>query len=110
MMGVRRVCWRRMVEIIRAVRQLERDLALIPGRGVFPWQVQARLDVSLHEATLRRKMAAIAADGLLIRVGGEGARRGYRARLWTWEWSARNKTLDYWQRRYSIPHPLAPSP
>lgn len=99
MMGVWRKSWRRMVEIIRAVRQLERDLALVPGRGVFPWQVQARLDVSLHEATLRRKMAEMATAGLLIRVGGAGARRGYRARLWTWEWSAQHKTLDYWRRR-----------
>jgi len=99
MVAVRRLLRRVMSEIILAVRRLERDLALVTGKGVFPWQVQARLDESLHEATLRRKMAQMAAEGQLIRVGGDGARRGYRTRLWTWEWSAAHKTADYWRQR-----------
>lgn len=88
-----------MVEIVEAVRRLERDLALGTGRGVFPWQVQGRLDVGLHEATLRRKMAQMAEAGDLIRVGGSGARRGYRTKLWTREWSVQHKDMDYWRRR-----------
>lgn len=86
-------------DIVAVVRRLERDLALVTGRGVFPWQVQSRLEVGLHEATLRRKMAQMAEAGELIRVGGAGARRGYRTRLWTREWAVMHKTRAYWVTR-----------
>ena len=56
--------------IIDAIRQLEKNL----GRGVFPWEVQPCLNYYRAEQTLRRDMARMAREGMLIRLG---QRRGY---------------------------------
>lgn len=61
-------------EIVGIVRRAQRDL----GRGVLPRDVVARLPYSRAEGTVRRDMAAMWRMGLLARVGGDGARRGYR--------------------------------
>jgi hypothetical protein len=60
--------------IVQKVRELERDL----GRGVFPWMVMARLPVYRAEYTLRRDMMRLVRAGRLERIGGAGARQGYR--------------------------------
>ena len=57
-------------DILNAIRQLGKDM----GRGVFPWQVQPMLNYYRAEQTLRRDMARMARDGVLIRLG---QRRGY---------------------------------
>jgi hypothetical protein len=56
------------------VRQAERDL----GRPVFPWEVQARMPIFRAEGSLRRDMLHLYRAGRLVRVGGNGARQGYR--------------------------------
>lgn len=61
-------------EIERAVMCAKRDLR----RGVLPRDVQSRLPYNRAEGSLRRDMLAMWRSGRLIRVGGEGARRGYR--------------------------------
>lgn len=61
-------------EIEGAVRKAERDLR----RGVLPRDVQSRLPYSRAEGSLRRDMLAMYQKGRLIRLGGEGCRRGYR--------------------------------
>lgn len=69
--------------IVHTVRRLERDLHVRGSdRGVFPWQVQARLDIARCEQTLRRDMFRLAEAGRLERIGGDGARRGYRVARW----------------------------
>lgn len=61
-------------EIERAMKAAQRDLR----RGVLPRDVQARLPYSRAEGSLRRDMLAMYRMGWLIRLGGYGARRGYR--------------------------------
>lgn len=61
-------------EIERAVRAAQRDLR----RGVIAPDVQARLPYSRAEGSLRRDMAMMCATGRLIKLGGDGARQGYR--------------------------------
>lgn len=55
-------------------RQVQRDL----HRAVYPWEVQARLPIARSEASLKRDMNHLYQSGRLVRVGGEGARQGYR--------------------------------
>jgi len=61
-------------EIERAVKAAQRDLR----RGVLPRDVQARLPYSRAEGSLRRDMLMMYEMGRLIRLGGHGARQGYR--------------------------------
>lgn len=61
-------------EIERAVGAGQRDLR----RGVLPRDVQARLPYSRAEGSLRRDMIQMYRMGRLIRLGGDGARQGYR--------------------------------
>lgn len=60
--------------IIQVVKKTQRDVQ----RGVLPWMVQARLDVDLHEKTVRSHMRRMWQEGKLERVGGANARRGYK--------------------------------
>lgn len=61
-------------EIERAVKAAQRDLR----RGVLPRDVQARLPYCRAEGSLRRDMLMMYDRGRLIRLGGHGARQGYR--------------------------------
>jgi len=61
-------------EIEAAMIKAQRDLR----RGVLPRDVQARLPYNRAEGSLRRDMLAMYEAGWLVRVGGYGARRGYR--------------------------------
>lgn len=61
-------------EIAAAVTRAQRDLR----RGVLPRDVQGRLPYARAEGSLRRDMLTMYEAGLLVRVGGHGARRGYR--------------------------------
>lgn len=61
-------------EIETAMSKAQRDLR----RGVLPRDVQARLPYNRAEGSLRRDMLAMYEAGRLVRVGGHGARRGYR--------------------------------
>lgn len=61
-------------EIERAVQAAQRDLK----RGVLPRDVCSRLPYDRAEGSLRRDMLAMYRMGRLIRLGGYGARRGYR--------------------------------
>jgi hypothetical protein len=61
-------------EIEMALGKAQRDLR----RGVLPKDVQARLPYNRAEGSLRRDMLAMYEAGRLVRVGGHGARRGYR--------------------------------
>ena len=61
-------------EIERAMKAAQRDLR----RGVLPRDVQARLPYSRAEGSLRRDMIQMYRMGRLIRLGGYGARQGYR--------------------------------
>lgn len=55
---------------MKAMCELERNT-----RGpVYAWMIQAHLDVSLCEQTIRRKMVQLAERGKLIRLG---ERKGY---------------------------------
>jgi len=47
-------------------------------RAVMPYEVQRRLPFDRAEGSLRRDMLAMYKCGRLVRVGGEGARQGYR--------------------------------
>lgn len=60
--------------IFEIVRQVERNCKY----GVLPKTVQARLHLSVAEQTVRRYMVRMWESGKLLRVGGRGARRGYR--------------------------------
>lgn len=62
------------VDIEQAVKQAQRGLR----RGVFPMDVQSRLPYARAEGSLRRDMLAMYMNGRLVRIGGPGARRGYR--------------------------------
>lgn len=61
-------------DIIKCVKVAQQNLR----GGVFPKDAQAWLPYSRAEGSLRRDMAAMNCAGLLVRVGGTGARRGYR--------------------------------
>lgn len=61
-------------EIERAVRSGQRDLR----RGVLPREVQCRLPYGRAEGSLRRDMQLMYESGRLVRLGGDGARKGYR--------------------------------
>lgn len=61
-------------EIEKAMVRAQRDLR----RGVLPRDVQSRLPYARAEGSLRRDMLAMYLAGRLVRVGGMGARRGYR--------------------------------
>ncbi len=92
-------------EIEKAVAKACRDL----GRGVFPRDVQPRLPYGASkrpdgtyeggraEGSLRRDMLAMWAAGRLVRVGGQGARRGYRL-------PSRMEKLAYTLNRGMWPH------
>lgn len=69
-------------EIIRQVGQLQRTY----GRGIYPRDVQAHLGIAACEMTYRRYMVAAWQAGRLVRIGGDGARRGYRLSDWEWLW------------------------
>jgi hypothetical protein len=60
--------------IEKVVRTAQRDLR----RGVLPREVQIRLPYNRAEGSLRRDMYTMYTLGRLVRVGGEGARQGYR--------------------------------
>lgn len=64
------------LKILKIVQQRQRGLQ--PGSGVLPKTVQAWLDDYRAEQTLRRYMAGLWRAGLLVRIGGEGSRKGYR--------------------------------
>lgn len=62
--------------IVEIVRMHQRN---VPAHyGVLPKSVQALLPYDLAEFTIRRHMVALWQAGLLERMGGQGARRGYR--------------------------------
>jgi hypothetical protein len=61
-------------ELVRIVRYLQRNY-----ERVYPWMIQAHLDIRRHPATLRKDCVRLAKRGDLIRVGGWDARRGYLA-------------------------------
>jgi hypothetical protein len=61
-------------EIEQVVRRRCRDL----GRGVKPWEVMTWLSAPRAEGSIRRDMANMWKRGRLVRIGGEGKRRGYR--------------------------------
>lgn len=61
-------------EIETGLAKAQRDLR----RGVLPRDVQARLPYNRAEGSLRRDMLAMANAGRLVRIGGAGARQGYR--------------------------------
>lgn len=61
-------------QIRDAVRTSQRDLR----RGVLPKHVQARLPYPRAEGSVRRDMGNMAAGGLLVRLGSETSRQGYR--------------------------------
>jgi hypothetical protein len=62
--------------IVEIVRQRQRNVP--QGRGVLPKTVGAFLDEYRCEQTLRRDMSKLWRAGVLERLGGTGARRGYR--------------------------------
>lgn len=64
------------LKLLRIIRDRQRGLP--PGLGVLPKTVGAWLDDYRCEQTLRKDMAGMWRAGLLERIGGEGARRGYR--------------------------------
>jgi hypothetical protein len=61
-------------EIERVVKTLQRNLR----RGVLPKHVQPRLPFDRAEGSIRRDMGQMWEEGKLVRVGGQGTRRGYR--------------------------------
>lgn len=90
-------------QIEMAVLQAQRDLR----RGVLPRDVQARLPYRRAEGSLRRDMLGMYRQGRLVRVGGEGARQGYRLptraerlsfslnqALWPWWTEMRDVTVQ----------------
>lgn len=60
--------------ILEEVRRIQRNLR----RGVLPVNVQAQLDFYVSEQWLRTCMVRMWRNGQLVRIGGAGARRGYR--------------------------------
>lgn len=66
--------------ILEAMQRAERHLSVTrrTERGVFPWSLEAWLDVPRCEQQLRKDMRKLARQGKLERIGGFGARRGYR--------------------------------
>jgi len=63
-------------DLINIVR--ERQRCVTPTRGVLPKTAQCFLDWYRCEQTLRRDFNTLAAQGLLVRVGGPQSRKGYR--------------------------------
>lgn len=63
-------------DIVEIVKKLQRNVP--PRYGVYPFMVQCWLDIYRAEGTLRRDMMTMAERGVLLRMGGTGARRGYR--------------------------------
>jgi hypothetical protein len=61
-------------EIDGVVKRLQRNLR----RGVLPKHVQPHLPYDRAEGSIRRDMGQMWIDGRLVRVGGTGARQGYR--------------------------------
>ena len=61
-------------EIEKALWVAQREL----GRGVLPRDIQVRLPYRRAEGSVRRDMADMVRVGRLVRIGGDGARRGYR--------------------------------
>jgi len=61
-------------EIEKAMAVAQRELK----RGVLPKDVQARLPYRRAEGSVRRDMGDMARIGRLVRLGGTGARQGYR--------------------------------
>lgn len=59
--------------IVGVVQQIQKEYR----RGVLPRMVQARLDFSRCEQQVRKDLKRLAERGVLVRIGGEGARRGY---------------------------------
>lgn len=80
-------------EIERAVREARRDLR----RGVLPKDVQPRLPYGRAEGSLRRDMLHMYQSGRLVRLGGEGARRGYRMPTHAERWA-----FAFNQRRWPV--------
>jgi hypothetical protein len=62
------------LEIENAVKRLQRNLR----RGVLPKHVQPYLPYDRAEGSIRRDMGQMWVEGKLVRVGGTGARQGYR--------------------------------
>lgn len=77
-------------EIGSAVKKLQRNLR----RGVLPKHVQPYLPFDRAEGSIRRDMGAMWTEGLLVRVGGQGARRGYRC--------ASDLERSAWQRALDV--------
>lgn len=63
-------------DILGLVRRLQRNVS--PEQGIYPFQISAHLEYYRADGTLRRDMMEMAEIGLLERIGGEGARKGYR--------------------------------
>lgn len=61
-------------EIEKALLSAQRELK----RGVLPRDVQSRLPYRRAEGSVRRDMGDMARAGRLVRIGGDGARQGYR--------------------------------
>jgi hypothetical protein len=61
-------------DIEGVVKRLQRNLM----RGVLPKHVQPYLPYDRAEGSIRRDMGQMWVDGRLVRVGGQGTRRGYR--------------------------------
>lgn len=61
-------------QIEEIVKQSQRHLR----RGVCPKDVKARLPYTRAEGSVRRDMLDMYRRGRLVRVGGDGARQGYR--------------------------------
>ena len=68
---------RRVIElqIVRIVKGLQRRQG--KGGGVLPVMVQPYLVRYRAEQTLRMDMMRLVEEGYLVRIGGDGARRGY---------------------------------
>lgn len=80
-------------DIETIMRTAQRDLR----RGIFPCDVAARYPVYRAEGSLRRDMLAMYEAGRIVRVGGHGARRGYRL-------PSRMEKLAYALNRGMWPH------
>lgn len=86
-------------QIETAVTRAQRDLR----RGVLPRDIQSRLPYSRAEGSLRRDMMAMHHHGRLIRIGGAGARRGYRVptKIERLSWSINGGIFPYGCERLS---------
>lgn len=68
-----------LLQILAAVRRWQRNK---PAEyGVLPWEVQPWVLPGFAEPTIRRFMVMLWRAGLLVRIGGETSRRGYRLAL-----------------------------